>query len=595
MPRILITKNIVNNTIVSCTTLALLTGSLLIQTPTIAQAQIVKAQNTSNFLTKRDPFLWPFTSNSIWNTPLGSNAQYSPAGFRNVLDFPNQAPVWRGGIGVDSEPIERTTNADPLVDVYQITNWRYRCNTTQSLNKKVRVPTGKIYKDPNGSYDTPNFSGVFVQPDNSLFHFNAIATCGNSKIAVYDYTNSENDSLFKSGHEGGHGGSGLSGIGGSIRKGELISNEPIKHAIKLNVLGSKYLTYNKDSTPGYVWPATKADSGAETVGGFNNYGGDNVNKFSYTEMGALTAIKPNITIDSLGIADPIAKKMFQAFQDYGGYIVDNTGWNHYDIPLELGVKNEVSKIGLSVGTTNENTPYFKDMMKIITNLSIVTNNTPNSIGGGGTPRMPLAPCMVGEVNCIDSNISSSSNSISKPSSSSSFFSSSKSSSSSSVFNSVSKNSSSTLVLNNSSNSVRSASSSKSSLSSSSVSTTKSSVNSTSSLSTTLITLPPVNSRICINNKTTFTMIKKESWNTGYVAIIKIKNTSNYPITNWNMSVKIPQNQSLANMWNIQNTNGSDNISVFSPNANWNKSIQPGQEMEVGGFIINSAGDTKFCM
>lgn len=345
---------------------------------------------------ERDLFFEPFTQNSIWNMPIGSNAEFAPAGFKSVLDMPNQAPYWRGGIGIDAEPIAKTTINDPLVDVYKITDWSYRCNSNQSLNKKVRIPSSSNYPSPNGNNNTPNFSGAFVQPDGSIFHFNAIATCGNNKIAVYDYTSNENDSLTKNGHEGGHGGSGLSGIGGTIRKGELTNNKEINHALKLNVFAGKYLTYINDSTPGYKWPANRADGYANGNGGYQ-YGSINQNKYSYTEMGALVALKNDVKID---LKTPVAKKIYNALIDYGAYIVDDTHWNHYDLPMEIGVEEEVrSTFGIDMNNTNENSDYFQDMMNIITNLSVVTNNEASTIGGGGAPRKPLKSCHSEENNC----------------------------------------------------------------------------------------------------------------------------------------------------------------------------------------------------
>ncbi|MBC7406367.1 MAG: hypothetical protein H7230_02775 [Candidatus Parcubacteria bacterium] len=331
-------------------------------------------QDLSNLFKK------PFDSDSIWNKAIPAESRYSPRiGFRDPQDFPNTAPDGQGGIGVDEEPIALTTTNDPLVSVYQITDWANRCNGAQSLNKKVRVPAGVNYKDPRGSSNTPNYSGAFVQPDGSIFHFNAIASCGKDKIAVYDYTSNENDRLNKRGNEGGHGGSGLSGIGGSIRKGELISNDKITHAIKLNVFAKYYLyadpvlCNNPNNPSGFQAPANRADSYAGCRDGNRGYRG----QFAKLKMGALTALPKNMTAESLGLTNPIAKKLFQAFQDYGGYIVDDSGWNHYDMPMELGVQEEVQQAtGIDVTPSNSNNTYYQDMIKVITELrEVIPDNT----------------------------------------------------------------------------------------------------------------------------------------------------------------------------------------------------------------------------
>ena len=342
------------------------------------------------FPTSRDPFLWPFTQTSIWNMPIGSSAVYQPAGLKRVSLMPIKNGG-RGGIGIDDEPILVTQASDPNYSVWSINDWSYRCANPTNLNKTVKMPAGINYPSPDGNSGTPNFSGVAVQPDGSLFHFNAIATCGNNKISVYDYSETENSTLKSTGYFGGHGGSALSGIGGSIRKGELLTSEPIRHAIKINVWAEYSLSYVQDGTPGFRWPAKRPDGYANGV-----YGTLNSNIPAYTEMGALLAIKPDVTPQSLGITNPTVIKIFTAMKDYGAYIVDDTYWPHYDLPLEEGVGEEVlAATGTNMGSGGGNI-YFEDMMKVIEALHVITNNGPNSIGGGGTPRQPLAPPFIGD-------------------------------------------------------------------------------------------------------------------------------------------------------------------------------------------------------
>jgi hypothetical protein len=40
-----------------------------------------------------------------------------------------------------------------------------------------------------------------------------------------------------------------------------------------------------------------------------------------------------------------------------------------------------------------NTAWGRDMQRLVTALSVIANNGPTSIGGGGTPRQPLAPAI----------------------------------------------------------------------------------------------------------------------------------------------------------------------------------------------------------
>ncbi|WP_460826732.1 hypothetical protein, partial [Massilia terrae] len=39
---------------------------------------------------------------------------------------------------------------------------------------------------------------------------------------------------------------------------------------------------------------------------------------------------------------------------------------------------------------NNNTPWVRDIQRLVKALSVVSNNTASTIGGGGTPKQPLA-------------------------------------------------------------------------------------------------------------------------------------------------------------------------------------------------------------
>ena len=107
-------------------------------------------------------------------------------------------------------------------------------------------------------------------------------------------------------------------------------------------------------------------------------------------MGSLLAIPPSVSEDSLGLETVPGKKLFHALQDYGGYIVDDTAWDAHAIAVEKGVEEEFrGTYGYDFGDTSE--PFYEDANKLFQALYVVNNNGPNSIGGGGKPRQPLAP------------------------------------------------------------------------------------------------------------------------------------------------------------------------------------------------------------
>src|SRR2546428_14043598 len=69
--------------------------------------------------------------------------------------------------------------------------------------------------------------------------------------------------LFGTGVEGGHGGSKLSSIGGTIRLGELVPGSVIRHVMKVNLYGLSNYYYDA-TTPGDPRPASQAGSCAST-------------------------------------------------------------------------------------------------------------------------------------------------------------------------------------------------------------------------------------------------------------------------------------------------------------------------------------------
>jgi hypothetical protein len=175
----------------------------------------------------------------------------------------------------------------------------------------------------------------------------------------------------------------MSSIGGTLRLGELTSPNPIQHALKITLWSRKYMAINNDGTPGYRWPALNADGYLRdpNIG----YGGRN----PALEMGALLAIGPNETPEKLGIKTEIGRKLFAAFKDYGAYVVDDSACDCFNFAAEQGVNEEIKRV---YGQTLQSSggALFDDVNKIINYLFVVNNNGPSSIGGGGTPRRPLA-------------------------------------------------------------------------------------------------------------------------------------------------------------------------------------------------------------
>lgn len=332
----------------------------------------------ASFPRTRYVYQWPFARDSIWNTPIGSNAQYVSAG----IDAATQK-----GMTADEDVIVLTPDA-PLTPVYKNNvGWSdstsgARCTIQGDKIAELPIPPDFLVKHRAG---TPNMAAAILEPDGRTLHQSQpFHRCAVGKHATSKYIFPPAN-LYGDGIKGAHGGSGMSSLGGTIRLGELVPNGVIHHALKLNLYGNKYLAYNDDDTPGYRWPAIKADSYAA-----KQYGG----LVPELEMGALLALKPDFDPNTLK-TEP-GKIIAKAFQDYGGYVVDDTAWDVYALETEISPEGRVleefrQKWGFKFTETSLEHPWSVDMRTIFTNLQVVDNNAPKTIGGGGKPRQPLAP------------------------------------------------------------------------------------------------------------------------------------------------------------------------------------------------------------
>lgn len=320
-------------------------------------------------VTSRDPWKWPFSSDSIWNTPIGSDAVYKPANFKAESSY----------IGMDVEYHIILKEDDPIRDIYSPTSWEKRWPGVSKLGS-MPVPDDLIIPDADPPH-TPNNCAAFLMPDGRTIKQLEPATRVEPGKHIVGWPCKADQDIYGPGIYGTHFGSGLSSIGGSIRLGELTSDEPIRHVLKINVWAKKYCYYS-DELRGYRWPADRADSYAK-----GNYGGTDPSLV----MGTLLAIPPFVTIESLDLQTEPAKKLFYALQDFGAYIVDDSAWDAFDFSAEIGVQEEFKeKYGYDF--TGRSGLFQQDVKKLIEALHIVDNNSPESIGGGGEiRRAPRAP------------------------------------------------------------------------------------------------------------------------------------------------------------------------------------------------------------
>ena len=334
----------------------------------------------------RDRYQWPFASNSIWNMPVGSGAQYLPM----KLTPPAQ------GYSTDEVYLTFDPSAplQPLVDRGYWWPWTSGTSVTgKNTGHSVRVPNNWIVAPPSRS-SQPNNGSAALQADGLAreFQYTVRPTSG-SAISIFEGVRASYDlagnGLTGSNGFGAHGGSGMTAIGGTLRAGELSGPEPIRHALAVTMNMKKYGAKSGNGlTNGYRWPAIAADSYYAGSGGYGSLGPSQAG----LGMGSLIALPASVNIDSLGLETPQGKKLAWTYQNYGAYVVDDSfdpgSWDTHRLNVEIGVLKEFPAIDTYPGT---NSPFGRDMNKVFTRLAVVSNNGPSSIGGGGTPRQPLAP------------------------------------------------------------------------------------------------------------------------------------------------------------------------------------------------------------
>lgn len=342
--------------------------------------------------TDRNALLWPFRSDSIWNTPIGDGAIYVDAGIT-------------AGTGLDpDEDILILTPTAPAVPVYEHTaGWdgsTTRCaNVTSKVLANVPIPPD-FRTDPGYRGLTPNAAAAILLPDGrTVSQMQPFHRCADGR-AVAQYVFDDDDLVTGNGLVGAHGGSGMSSIGGTIRLGELLPGSRIRHSLKIEVFAKKFLTLRRDSTPGYRWPASRADEYASS-----GYQATN----PALEMGALLALPPDFDVKSLS-TEP-ARILAAALRDYGAYIVDDTAQDVVAVATEWGPAGRVStefkaNYGFDMFTlpdvdcraAADACAWRDDIQRVVGALAVVDNNTPGSVGGPGKRRVACAPPIAGSPN-----------------------------------------------------------------------------------------------------------------------------------------------------------------------------------------------------
>lgn len=246
-----------------------------------------------------------------------------------------------------------------------------------------------------------NNAAALLLPDNDTLQLmQPLYVCGGgSPVLALELPQGENSTSIRGpGTLGGHGGSGLNAIGGTIRLGELLPGAPpIAHALKLEFYAHQYY-YRPPSgnrSQCFHWPAVACDGYCFDCAGSPDecYGGAN----PLLTPGALLAVPPDAAPAlNASLRTAPARRALAALATFGGYLVDDTAWNASSICTEHGVQDEFRAtygfaFGVNANERGSAGAWYADLVAIFRALAIVVNNGPATPGGGGTPLAPPPP------------------------------------------------------------------------------------------------------------------------------------------------------------------------------------------------------------
>ena len=164
-----------------------------------------------------------------------------------------------------------------------------------------------------------------------------------------------------------YGGSGLSSLGGQIRRGELNESAPdIQHALSFELFAHKWYfcsesqrangtgpSSNRSSC--FRWPALTADSYAVTKGHELVYDGTN----PYLQPGSLLAVPAHAAASiATKLKTVVGKRILKALTRFGAYLIDDAAGTYLgkfvktNINYKQGVAEEMlANFGLVLGAS----------------------------------------------------------------------------------------------------------------------------------------------------------------------------------------------------------------------------------------------------
>jgi hypothetical protein len=291
--------------------------------------------------TRRDPALQPFAATSIWNTPLGQDARYVPAGLRTPA------------VGVGLVTVATTTAKDPVV--------RMSSADCTVAGRPRRLPASVQLPEVR----TPQTLVVVAPDGRTVDTWTSATACGSSLGGRYGgRTRLDGDGVPLGGAV-----AGLPGLGGALRGQELTGRVPVRHALAL-------LVPARDLAAAPRWPAVRSDGTPSTV-----------TSGTVVRLGALLAVPP-ADVARLPVTSTAGRRLVTALRDYGAYVAGVSDGDSVQLRADLPA---VTGYGTATGH-----PFVTDrrlraeLRAAIAALDVVADNAPGSLGGAGPRRAPAA-------------------------------------------------------------------------------------------------------------------------------------------------------------------------------------------------------------
>jgi glucose/arabinose dehydrogenase len=305
----------------------------------------------------REPWLQPFNSASVWNTPIGSNAIWSNSSDNDTLAVRTAgAYVNAGAFG---QAFYRGQSTDPLI-TFTSTDTLASAIAPQ----QVRCPANAMPSPPYPGGD--NQMTLFDATNPGLMWSFGGCTFNNTKDVTGGVTanNGQIDNVCGTGVDVDYGTFGYNSGIGTIRTWELAAGV-IQHVLRYAA------PYGMLKSPGNAW-----DQNIPWPDTHEDYNGQNLYTGSLV-AGSTIGIPNSVNLSTLGLSAG-GLMLATALQNYGAIWRDSGGSSGIIFYTEPQSEGDPLIIGMR-----------NDLNTITSQICILRNQGPNTVNGGGLPLVAI--------------------------------------------------------------------------------------------------------------------------------------------------------------------------------------------------------------